>query len=433
MTTVNRSSSYQIVELDAYHTSQEIGLFLEKVMTYHSQAYDYEIGERQRQIRRGAAEHLALGMRSDKLSIRSVVRLSVELFDLLFLYPEYEVAVLLDELRSVQINRTKKRPPRIKPFNPIIYPQSKGVDKCDPPHDWLDDPLVAIGRPLGPYTFDNADEYLDTEPVELYNGWLVRQEMSDYQGKVFEGDLHEHVGGAARLLGFGRVLPDQMECLLSNGYTIKPDLSMVSWEREKQRVKPYGPNDRSTLMGSPEFVVEVRSPSNRRAQEKDKRKRYFDNGAEIIWDIDEKAQIIYVYRANSQNSAEVYTIDDEINCEPLLPGWRRQVSDLFAQQASVEVVLSEVVETYREKGKEIGLEEGLEEGKEIGREEGEKIGEQRSKQGMLILILQTRFTDVSEQILNIITQTQDIDELDNWLNQALVAQSVDELSFADKT
>jgi len=90
----------QIVELDAYHTSQEIGLFLEKVMTYHSQAYNYEIGERQRQIRRGAAEHLALGMRSDKLSIRSVVRLSVELFDLLFLYPEYEVAVLLDELRK---------------------------------------------------------------------------------------------------------------------------------------------------------------------------------------------------------------------------------------------------------------------------------------------------------------------------------------------
>jgi len=90
----------QIIELDAHHTSQEIGLFLEKIMNYHSQAYDYEVGDRQRQIRRGAAEHLALGMKNDKLSIRSVVRLSVELFDLLFLYPGYEVAVLLDELRN---------------------------------------------------------------------------------------------------------------------------------------------------------------------------------------------------------------------------------------------------------------------------------------------------------------------------------------------
>jgi len=86
----------QIIELDAHHTSQEIGLFLEKIMNYHSQAYDYEVGDRQRQIRRGAAEHLALGMKNDKLSIRSVVRLSVELFDLLFLYPGYEVAVQVE-------------------------------------------------------------------------------------------------------------------------------------------------------------------------------------------------------------------------------------------------------------------------------------------------------------------------------------------------
>ena len=43
-----------------------------------------------RQIRRGAAEHLALGMRNDKLSIRGIVRLAVELYDLLYLHPEYE-------------------------------------------------------------------------------------------------------------------------------------------------------------------------------------------------------------------------------------------------------------------------------------------------------------------------------------------------------
>ena len=69
-------------------------------MGYHAQAYGYEPGERQRQIRRGAAEHLALGMRNDKLSIRSVVRLAVELFDLLYLYPEYDAATMLDELRQ---------------------------------------------------------------------------------------------------------------------------------------------------------------------------------------------------------------------------------------------------------------------------------------------------------------------------------------------
>lgn len=79
---------------------QEVGQFLQHILTYHAQAYDYEPGERQAQIRRGAAEHLAMGVRNGRLSMRSVVRLAVELFDLLYLHPDYSVATLLDELRA---------------------------------------------------------------------------------------------------------------------------------------------------------------------------------------------------------------------------------------------------------------------------------------------------------------------------------------------
>ncbi|NOX64044.1 MAG: hypothetical protein GXP42_19225 [Chloroflexi bacterium] len=89
----------QILELDPYHTPQEIGQFMARVMGYHAQAYGYDIGERQRQIRRGGAEILALGMRNHRLSIRRLVRLTVELFDLLYLHPDYDPAALLDELR----------------------------------------------------------------------------------------------------------------------------------------------------------------------------------------------------------------------------------------------------------------------------------------------------------------------------------------------
>lgn len=89
----------RILSLAPHHTAQEIGQFMERVMDYHALAYGYEAGERQRQVRRGAAEHMALGMRNGRLSIRGVVRLAVELFDLLLLYPDYEVAALLDEVR----------------------------------------------------------------------------------------------------------------------------------------------------------------------------------------------------------------------------------------------------------------------------------------------------------------------------------------------
>lgn len=91
----------EILSLNPHHTPQEIGHFLQQVMRYHAQAFGYEPDERQGQIRRGAAELLALGMYNGRLSIRGVVRLAVELFDLLYLYPDYTAAALLDELREM--------------------------------------------------------------------------------------------------------------------------------------------------------------------------------------------------------------------------------------------------------------------------------------------------------------------------------------------
>jgi hypothetical protein len=91
----------EILELDPHHTAQEIGHFLQQIMTYHAQAYGYIADERQGQIRRGAAELLALGMRNNRLNVRGVVRLSVELFDLLHLHPTYTAVALLGELRAL--------------------------------------------------------------------------------------------------------------------------------------------------------------------------------------------------------------------------------------------------------------------------------------------------------------------------------------------
>jgi hypothetical protein len=90
----------QIFYLEPEAEPQEVGQFLQRILTYHSRAYGYEAGERQQQVRRGAAEHLAYGIRNGRFSMRSTVRLAVELFDLLYLHPDYDVATLLDELRA---------------------------------------------------------------------------------------------------------------------------------------------------------------------------------------------------------------------------------------------------------------------------------------------------------------------------------------------
>ena len=205
------------------------------------------------------------------------------------------------------------------------------------PTDWLHDPLEALARPRGPYTLENADAYLDQEAVELYNGWLVWQEMTDLKERTVVGTIHSMLDLSARKAGFGQAVPDQAECLLRDGHVIKPDASLISWQRLQTASAPQGPNHRILLLVCPELVIESRSPSNRRKQEAMKRAQYFANGTELIWDVDEPNAVIYVYRATAPTRPLRYGKADEIECT-LLPGWRRRVVDIFADHLSAEAV-----------------------------------------------------------------------------------------------
>ncbi|MGB0388164.1 MAG: BREX system ATP-binding domain-containing protein [Ardenticatenaceae bacterium] len=90
----------QILTLNTHHNPRQIGTFLQQVLNYHTQAYAYPPDIRHGQIRRAAAEHLALGIRHNRISIRGLVRLAVELFDLLYLHQDIDVAELLSQLRK---------------------------------------------------------------------------------------------------------------------------------------------------------------------------------------------------------------------------------------------------------------------------------------------------------------------------------------------
>ena len=103
------------------------------------------------------------------------------------------------------------------------------------------------------------------------------------------------------------------------------------------------------------MVVETRSPSNRRAQERRKRELYFSNRAEVVWDVDMRGKRIYVYRAQSPLQPEVYEVGDVIGVEPFLPGWQRRVADIFSAQASAEAVAGEVAVAWIAEGREATL------------------------------------------------------------------------------
>jgi len=156
-------------------------------------------------------------------------------------------------------------------------------------------------------------------------------------------------------------------------------------------------------------VIEGRSPSNTRAGDRRKRALYFANGTQIVWDLDDTQQKIWIYHADSPDVPTEYSIGDEITCE-LLPNWKRKLTDIFAEETSAKVIAGEVAEEWHNEGREegiaIGKEEGREEGIAIGKEEGREEGLRDMMLSMLPMITRLRFgqelsADIQQKLMQL--------------------------------
>ena len=232
--------------------------------------------------------------------------------------------------------------------------------------DWPREIGEAYQRGPGPYNVKNVTILLEEEPLELYNGWLVWQEMTDPIERRVAANIQEILSIVARAAHFGQGYPDQVECYLANGNVIKPDVCIISDQLFEEKVRSVKKPDKDgkhlMLYGAPELVVEIRSPSNRRTKEKLKRQDYFDNGAQVIWDVDPKGGKIWVYEAATPDQNQEYKGQTEISCAALFPGWKRKVSDFFSKSLTVEQIVGDEVDKWREEGYAEGRSEGLAEG-----------------------------------------------------------------------
>ncbi len=229
--------------------------------------------------------------------------------------------------------------------------------------DWPEDILEAYRRDRGPYTPQNALTLIEEEPLELYNGWLVWQEMTDIEERRIASNLQFILDATARSYKFGQAYPDQFECLMTNGDVHKPDLCVVSKQKYKTDVIQILPtSEHLTLKGGPKLVIENRSPSNRRTQERKKRKAYFDSGTLVIWDVDPKKRKIWVYEAENPSQGLEYGEGDVISCEVLFPGWQRPVADFFGEELTTEQMVGQPAVEWRAESRAEGLAEGRAEG-----------------------------------------------------------------------
>jgi len=155
-------------------------------------------------------------------------------------------------------------------------------------------------------------------------GELIVMPGTGAQTGIRNADLTYQLMAWTKKDGSGVCFDSSTIFVLPNGARRSPDGAWVKrekWdrltERQKERFAPF----------CPDFVVELRSPTDRLVKLRDKLVEYMENGASLGWLIDPLEFRVYVYQPNH----EVVIVEnpDAVSGDPLLPDFKLNVMDLW--------------------------------------------------------------------------------------------------------
>ena len=128
-----------------------------------------------------------------------------------------------------------------------------------------------------------------------------------------------------RACGGGHAFGDGVAFAASESRTFSPDAAWYTGEITRSvRV----------LTGAPALAVEIRSPDDYGPTAERwlaaKRDAYFAAGTQVVWDVDVlREEVIRVHRADDPDQPAVYRRGEVAEAEPVVPGWRFPVDELF--------------------------------------------------------------------------------------------------------
>jgi len=122
----------------------------------------------------------------------------------------------------------------------------------------------------------------------------------------------------------GKVFESAGGFKLPNGANRSPDASWLTIDRWNALTR----EERDKFLPlCPDFVLELRSPSDSLSQVQAKMKEYVENGAKLGWLIDPQRKIVEIYRID--RPVEILENPIQVSGEPVLPGFVLDLSEIF--------------------------------------------------------------------------------------------------------
>lgn len=160
---------------------------------------------------------------------------------------------------------------------------------------------------------------------QLIDGVLLTMPPASFRHGEVAATIARHLGNYVVPRRLARVATNDPNHVLQRGpdTVLAPDVSVVL----SSRVPPEGMPLRPTAI-VPDIAVEVRSPSDTRRYIEEKRRRWLAAGVQIVWNVDIRAETIAAHYPDG--TSRLFTIDDTLDAEPVLPGFAVPVRELFA-------------------------------------------------------------------------------------------------------
>jgi Uma2 family endonuclease len=123
--------------------------------------------------------------------------------------------------------------------------------------------------------------------------------------------------------GTGMAFDSSTGFMLPNGAIRSPD---VAWVR-KDRLDTLKPDPNTFLPLAPDFVIELRSATDRLKPLQEKMQEYMDNGVQLGWLLNAKDKAVEIYRAGKD--VEVLNSPMSLSGENILPGFILDISEIY--------------------------------------------------------------------------------------------------------
>ena len=199
------------------------------------------------------------------------------------------------------------------------------------------------------HNLTQTDEYIPQELIELTHQLVTPEQFEELCGKY--SDLRLELTSTGELIvmpgtggrtgarnanltiqlgvwalkdGTGISFDSSTMFALPNGARRSPDGSWV--KRERWDSLTARQKDGFVPM-CPDFVVELRSPSDRLTKLRAKMVEYVENGASLGWLIDPLERRVYVYQPDREPVVLVDPVS--VSADPLLPGFTLNATELW--------------------------------------------------------------------------------------------------------